>query len=174
MSLEQLSFLAQIISAVAVIGSLIFVGVQLRLATRAVRASSSQAHSTTYHAIIASLINDGDFARIWRISLADPEATNPDERVRFVAYSSALFRFYESSRVQWLRGQLDEEHWQNIEQQVIILRAQAGIKWWWKLRRHWHSPSFQHWFENLPDADPSSPYGLPAMNPAPAASDHNV
>ncbi|MCL6699401.1 hypothetical protein LZ496_11490 [Sphingomonas sp. NSE70-1] len=159
MSLEQLSFLSQIISAVAVVGSLIFVGVQLRQATRAVRASSSQAHSTTYHAVISSLINDGDFARIWRVSLGNPEAINPDERVRFIAYGSALFRYYESSRVQWLRGLLDEEHWQNIEQQVISLKSQPGIRWWWTIRGNWHSPSFRTWFEGLPTVDPVALYG---------------
>jgi hypothetical protein len=159
MSLEQLSFLSQIISAVAVVGSLLFVGVQLRQATRAVRASSSQAHSTTYHAVISSLINDGEFARIWRVSLGNPEATNPDERVRFVAYASALFRYYESSRVQWLRGQLDEEHWQNVEQQVITLKSQPGIKWWWTIRGNWHSASFRTWFEALPTVDRVALYG---------------
>ena len=43
MTLEQLSLVAQIVSAVAVIASLIFAGVQLRQATAAIRASSSEA-----------------------------------------------------------------------------------------------------------------------------------
>ena len=45
MTLEQASFVAQIVSAVAVIASLIFVGFQLKHATAAIRATSSQAHS---------------------------------------------------------------------------------------------------------------------------------
>ncbi|HZZ31355.1 MAG TPA: hypothetical protein VFE10_05105 [Phenylobacterium sp.] len=45
MSLDQLSALSQIISAFAVVASLVFVGIQLLHAIRAVRASTSQAHS---------------------------------------------------------------------------------------------------------------------------------
>lgn len=168
MSLEQAAFLAQILSAVAVVASLVFVGIQLRQATKAARASTSQAHSTTYHAIIASIIQDGEFARIWREGLDDFESQSSDERVRFVAYASALFRFYESSRVQWLRGQLDAEHWQNIESQATSLASQPGIRAWWALRRHWHCEEFQDWFEGLAAAEPGSLYGIGRMSPKPA------
>ena len=58
MTLEQLSFLAQIISAVAVIASLVFVGYQLRQATAAIRASSSQAHSSLYTDLVRSIIDN--------------------------------------------------------------------------------------------------------------------
>lgn len=165
MSLEQAAFLAQIISAIAVVASLVFVGVQLRLATQAVRASTSQAHSATYHAIIAGIIQDGEFARIWREGLDDFESQSGDDRVRFVAYTSALFRFYESSRVQWLHGQLDAEHWHNIERQATSLGSQPGIRAWWALRRHWHCEEFQHWFECLTPAEAGSLYGIGRKSP---------
>jgi hypothetical protein len=162
MTLEQLALLAQIISAVAVIASLVFVGYQLRQGAKAARASSSMAHSATYHAIINVIMEDGEFARIWRTTVEDPGGASEDEWVRFVAYVSALFRFYESSRVLWLHGQLDKEHWQNIEQQVINLGAQPGIRAWWKLRRHWHSSDFRDWFESLPATDAIDLYRQPA------------
>ena len=154
MSLEQASFLAQIISAVAVVASLLFVGVQLSNATKAARASSSQAHSAMYHSLIASIINNDDgFARIWREALADLDSLADDDLIRFFAFASALFRFIESSRVQWLRGQLDQEHWHTIEQQSISLAVQPGIRAFWVVRRHWHCDQFQQWFESLPETD---------------------
>lgn len=170
MSLEQLSFLSQIVSAFAVIGSLVFVGIQLRQAIRAVRAQTSQAHSANYFAINASIINDGELARIWRESLTDFDAQSPDDKVRFVALASSIFRFYESSRAQWLRGQLDSEHWQMIERQATSFAAQPGIKSWWTLRRQWHSPEFQKWFEGLPVEDGGAIYGGAGQKPAPRRS----
>lgn len=149
MSLEQASYLGQIVGAVAVIASLLFVGVQLRQNTQAVRASTSQAHAAVYHGIIASIVDSGEFAGIWRRGLADSASLDPDERVRFVSFVSTLFRFYESSLVQWSRGQLDREHWDTVAQQAISLRGQPGIAEWWRLRRGWHSKRFQDWFETL-------------------------
>jgi hypothetical protein len=154
LSLEQASFLAQILSAVAVFASLIFVGVQLRHANMTARATSSQAHSAMYHALITSLINDDlGFATIWRKALADLDSLSEDELVRFFAFASAMFRFFEASRVQWLRGQLNDEHWHTIEQQAISLAVQPGMQAFWAVRRHWHCRAFRDWFEALPAAN---------------------
>jgi hypothetical protein len=159
LSLEQASFLAQILSAVAVFGSLIFVGVQLRHSNKTARATASQAHSTMYHALITSLINDDlGFATIWRKALVDLNTLSEDELVRFFAFASAMFRFFESSRVQWVRGQLDDEHWHTIEQQAITLAAQPGMQSFWSIRRHWHCKAFQKWFEALPADEARSLY----------------
>ena len=119
--------IAQVRSAIAVIASLIFVGRELNQATHAMRNASYHAHSSNYTDIVKSIIENGDFARIWLSELLDPEVPSDEEWVRFVGYASTLFRFYESSRVQWIRGQLDEEHWQTIERQVRSFAAQPGI-----------------------------------------------
>lgn len=159
MNLEQASLVAQIVSALAVIASLIFVGFQLRQATAAIRASSSEAHSALYTELVHSIIDNADFARIWTAGLKDPKALSEEDWVRFVAYASALFRQYESSRVQWQKGRLDDEHWQTIEKQATTFGHLPGLMIAWKLRGHWYSPDFRTWFESLEPYDAPAAYG---------------
>ena len=149
MTLEQASFIAQIVSALAVIASLIFVGFQLRHATAAIRAASLDAYSGLYTQLVQTIVEDAEFASIWSRGLADPRGLKDQEWVRFVAYASALFRAYESSRVQWLRGRLDDEHWRTVEQQALSFASQPGLIAAWKVRGHWYSPEFRAWFEGL-------------------------
>jgi hypothetical protein len=150
MSLEQLSAIAQILAAAVGIPSLIFVGIQLNLATRAVRASSSQAHAAMYHALTESIVdNSTGFASIWREGLSGTAGLSDEERVRFFAFISSLLRFFESARIQWLRKQLYREHWRAIEQQAQYLAVQPGVKEFWRERRHWHCMEFQAWFNAL-------------------------
>ena len=158
MTLEQASFVAQIASAIAVIASLIFVGIQLRRATSAIRASSSQAHSSMYTDLVQSIIDNADFAAAWSVGLANPKALSEADWVRFVAYASALFRLYESSRVQWLNGRLDEEHWHTIERQAADFGHLPGLQLAWGLRGHWFSPEFRAWFDGLTPAQEPRPY----------------
>ncbi len=158
MSLEQLSSLAQIISAAAVIASLIFVGLQLRHAAAAIRVSSSQAHSSLYTDLVQSIIDNADFAHVWSVGIKDPKALQEDEWVRFVAYASALFRLYESSRVQWLNRRLDEEHWRTIERQAADFGQLPGLRSAWNLRGHWYSSEFRKWFEGLVPEKSTPPY----------------
>jgi len=136
MSLEQASFVAQIVSALAVIASLIFVGFQLKKASSAIRANSSQAHSGLYTDLVRSIIDNPEFARAWSIGINDPAALKEGEWVQFVAYASALFRLYESSRVQWLNGRLDEEHWHTVERQAMDFGHLPGLRRAWELRGH--------------------------------------
>jgi hypothetical protein len=158
MTLEEAAFVSQIVSAIAVAASLVFVGVQMRQNTKAVRASTSQAHSANYHEIVAHLI-DGAFAEVWRRGAAEPSALTETERVQFLAFASTLYRFYEASRVQWQRGNLDDEHWHTIEQQAVSLAGLPGVKYWWTLRRQWHSAEFREWLESLTPAAPEALYG---------------
>lgn len=153
MTLEQWAFVAQIVSAIAVIASLVFVGFQLKHATAAIRATSSQAHSSLYTGLVQSIIDNADFARLWSIGLTEPKRLTEDEWVRFVAYASALFRLYESSRVQWSNGRLDEEHWRTIERQAADFGHLPGLQLAWELRGHWYSSEFRAWFEGLRPAD---------------------
>ena len=159
MTLEQASLVAQIVSAIAVIASLIFVGVQLKQTTAAIRGSSSEAHAGLYTQLVHSIIDNADFARIWSVGLTDPKALREDEWVRFVAYSSALFRQYETSRVQWQKGRLDDEHWHTVEKQAINFRHMPGLKAAWNVRGHWYSPDFRDWFESLDAIEAPSAYG---------------
>ena len=78
--------------------------------------------------------------------------------MRFVAYASALFRMYESSRVQWLNGRLDDEHWHTIERQAVDFGHLPGLQHAWKLRSHWYSPEFRAWFDGLMPAEQPQPY----------------
>jgi hypothetical protein len=158
MSLEQASFVAQIVSAVAVIASLIFVGFQLKKASSAIRANSSQAHAGLYTDLVRSIIDNPDFARSWSIGITDPKALKEAEWVQFVAYASALFRLYESSRVQWLNGRLDDEHWHTVERQAMDFGHLPGLRLAWTLRGHWFSPEFRAWFDGLARDETPKPY----------------
>ena len=157
MNLEQASLIAQIVSAVAVIGSLIFVGFQLKQATAAVRASTSQAHSALYTDLVHCIIDNADFAQIWSNGLSEPGSLSEEEWVRFVAYASGLFRLYESSWVQWQHGRIEAEHWHTIENQAVCFGHLPGLKAAWQIRGGWFSPGFRAWFEALePLASPAA------------------
>jgi hypothetical protein len=167
MSLEQWSYAGNVVAALAVVASLVFVGLQLWQNTRAVRASASQGHSQLYADINAHVIDSGEFARIWRLGLGDPGSLDADERTRFFAFASTVFRYYESSQVLWLQGQLDASHWHMITQQAADFANQPGIQAWWQTRRHWHSVQFREWLEALPKASPPPIYDAPGVK-APA------
>ena len=155
MSLSDLAAVGSFVNGVAVLASLIFVGFQLRQNTQAVRAAASQAHSQNWQQITMSVVECADFAHIWRRGLTD------DERVRFYAFAGATLRFFEGARLQWLHGQLDNEHWHNVEKTATDFAATSGYKAYWAQRHHWMSPQFQEWYEALSQGGAQELYGRP-------------
>lgn len=158
MSLEELSFIAQIVSALVVVAAMVFVGLQIKHAAAAIRASSSQGDSECYTELAKSVIDSADFARIWQVGLADPKALKDDEWVRFVAYANSLFRLYESSRVQWLNGRLDSDQWWAVEHQVADFWQLPGLQAAWMARGHGFSSEFRQWFDNYRPESSTVPY----------------
>jgi hypothetical protein len=166
MTLTDLASIGSFVSGVAVLASLIFVGFQLKQNTQAVRAGASQAHSQNWQQITLPVIESEDFARIWRLGLDDIECLTDDERVRFYAFAGGTLRFFEGARLQWRHGQLDKEHWHNVENTAIDFAATSGFKAYWAVRRHWLSPEFQAWYESLLQKGAHNLYGKPAAQVA--------
>jgi len=166
MTLADLSSLGSFLSGIAVLASLIFVGFQLRQNTQAVRATASQAHASNLQQIVTPIVENGEVARLWRLGMSDMESLTDDERVRFVAFLSGLFRYWESSRLQWRHGQLDSEHWENVARQASDFAKLTGVRHFWEIRRHWHSTEFQRWFESLPSGKTRGIYERPLAEAA--------
>jgi hypothetical protein len=149
-TLSDLSNLGTFVSALAVVASLIFVGIQLRQNTRAVKATASQAHTAHWQAMLTPVIEHEDVAEIYRRGLSGMDSLTDNERVRFIVLVGAMFRFAESARLQWLHGQLEDAHWMNMERNLTALAGNPGFKGYWAIRRDWYASDFQVWYDALP------------------------
>ena len=173
MTLSDLAALGSLISGIAVLVSLIFVAVQMRQNTLAVRAAASQAHAANFQQLLNPMIQDGDVARVWRTGFEQLSTLTDDERVRFFLILSGIFRFYEAAHHQWRDGQLDEGHWHQVHSQARDIIRYPGVQTYWKMRRHWHSREFCRWLDALPTGQaagglydlPPEAGGVPSARP---------
>ena len=148
-TLSELASVGSFVSGVAVLASLIFVAVQMRQNTQAVRAATSQAESLIYWQINQIVVTHGDVARLWRCGCADPKSLTDDEWVRYVSFLSSAFRVFEGAQLERRKGLLDKEHWDSLVAVMTDFASQPGVKAFWALRRHRQSMEFQRWFEVL-------------------------
>ena len=155
MSLSDLAAIGSFVSGVAVVVTLIFLLLQMRQNLRAIRAAASQAHAANYQSLLASVIDNGEVAHLWRLGLGGIEKLTDDEKVRFVSLIGGFFRFFDAARLQWRHGQLDAEHWHSIETQIRDTVRNPGVQSYLNMRSHWHSPEFRAWVDSLPKESPN-------------------
>lgn len=123
MTLADANDLAHIVGAVAVVASLVFVGLQMRQNTRAVRASMSQAHDATYQDLAGRIYASEELTKIWMKGNLSPDQMSDVERARFLLIMAAQFRFWDACFTQFREGQLPEVHWRSMERIILNMAA---------------------------------------------------
>ena len=143
LDLEKIYFVGQTISAVAVIGSLFYLGAQLREQNRESRHKAIQDMTANFsNWQLATTIHE-DFAHLWLKGLASFETLANEEKVRCATLFVSVFRIYESMYLRHLDGLIGQEMLASYEAPIIDLMPYSGIQSWWKQRRHWFQTPFR-------------------------------
>jgi len=141
---EAVSAIAELLGVVLVVASLVFVGWQLLQNTQAIKTSTSQSHVDTFMTIAVKVSEEREFATVFHTGAFNPEDLDDIDRVRFIGFMSAIFRYYEVSYIQYKKGNLDREFWESLEIQLSEVTATRGFEFWWAVREQWHSQDFRN------------------------------
>ncbi len=156
MSLEEIFYVSQSIASIAVVGSLVYLGLQVRAGDRNQRALMqqgradrvSQAAMTTAHP---------DLARIWRKGLAGDDGFTHDEFAQWMLLCRSAFLSGEDSFLQYQGGLLDRAAFESYEAGARFFLASPGIRAAWTLARAQFGSDFRNYVDALVKATPIAP-----------------
>ena len=161
MTLNDLANLGQIIGALAVVISLIYVALQIRQNTNAIRSATAQTvheHFANWYQLIAA---DAELAQIAANGLRDYSSLSEQERVRFIATFMSFISYSQNAFLKWREGLLKPALWLGWEQVMMNLFGAPGGKVLWKERSYLFGEEFRRYIENdlmvrppHPDAKP--------------------
>lgn len=157
MSLETIYYISQIIAVLAVIASMIFVGIQIRQNTEQAKRNEEATKAAAAEAAHRSFL---DFYNNQASKMAHTivkgeaglEALSAEDR--YVYYSnaiSALANIQEAHKM-WLEGSLSEDRWHFWDNFASIVTVPRLIKNVWQDRRFMFSDVFQDYFDRKIDA----------------------
>ena len=148
MNWEAISSFAEVVGAGAVVISLIYVGVQLKLNNSLSRANAFQQINFQFAEVASQLSSDAELARIYRIA-AEGGDLDPDEAIRYTAYLTSFFAFLENAHIQEQSGLLADfilESEGTIDFMAPhfskLLQCPAAARWWQEECKNIFSPDF--------------------------------
>jgi len=153
--------IGEIIAAVMVVVSLIYVALQVRQNTHTLQVTAAQAYVVMYNTLTSELAKS-DCAVIWHKGLANFECLEGGELVQFSAISGQLMRIYESAFLQWRKGALDDQIWQASRNGLRDALTAPGFRQWWQYRKSWYSEDFRQFLDSW-DAEQDSQPVYPDM-----------
>jgi len=111
MNWEAIGSIAELLGALGVIASLVYLAAQIRQNTRTMRAATYESLSQATAASNTLLISDPDVARLIERGFgSDP--LEREDRARFAAYLRMTFRRYDSIYLHYRQGTLPLEAWE--------------------------------------------------------------
>ena len=157
MTLEQVYLLAGIISSVAVIASLIFVGVQLRHAANQQRIESASGYYDIFRDHMKILSEAGMVEVFLRGLDSPPNAFDAADRTRLNVYYTMVTRGYQVLHYQAEKKIFEEDFWLHTQNHFRDHLASRYYQGFWIARRHHFPPGFQSLVDKLITAGPTAP-----------------
>ena len=126
--------MGQIVGAIAVVVSLIYLAREIRSNARSARMASVG----TLTGWLGQLAQHPHLAEVWHHGVRDYESVGGTERTRYNAFVFGLFRIFEEMYYQRLDGHLDPRLWREIETPMRdVINKFPGIQAWWRLFSPW-------------------------------------
>jgi len=128
--LETFYFLSQILAAIAVVASLVFVGMQIRANTREQRQRRVQDRSDIVILAQRQMAESPEHREVYLRGLDSFDALTPSEKVLYHGMMMPMIRGVILYRQQYLDGDITDEMWQSFCVNTRLKFGAPGIREW--------------------------------------------
>ena len=149
MKLSEAANWAEIVSAVGLIVSLIYVGIQVTDNTSAMRSEMASNASTEFIDWYSHLSGDPELMDVWLRGVTDPETLDEQESLRFVFLVHIIMLQFQNNYYLVEEGTLDEKMLFAINNTLATIRGTPGFDMYWSLRRELFNPEYRTFVEQL-------------------------
>jgi hypothetical protein len=129
--LEALGNLGEFVGAIGVVISLVYLARQMIQNTTSVRAASFNSMVQNSIRLLEHSFRDSEFAAFLARAQADPDSLTPEERVRWDAYMTAVYRHFGNLVYAYRVGTLDHQMWESYRATLKDhLRTRSWADWY--------------------------------------------
>jgi len=169
LKLSELASLAEVIGAIAVVISLVYVGAQVRDTTRAVRSAAINDANIALQSWYEMMSSDPEGITVYLEATLSTEPLPRDEEFRYMMQAQAVFYAVQNVYLLGREGTLDDNTTAALTAGIQASRHTPGLRRFWAQRKPYFDPGFAEYVEHV-FAMPETPldgmdvYQLPAVS----------
>ena len=149
MNWDAISAIGEIVGAIAVVVTLLYLAVQMRHSAAATQGARRDTIAQLTTDILVRIASDAELASIFRRGQNDPESLDDDEAFRFDVLLYTIFDHWETMHSQIQRSTFAEEDWAKYETIIGFYMAQPGAQRFWESFAGSFTKTFQAYVENV-------------------------
>ena len=143
----------EILGAIGVILSLIFVGIQIRENNRATMSAMASASVDSISTWYVEIGNNDQSSALFYQYLANPDSLSPEQKFQAVMNIHGLFLLFQNTYYLANEGTLETQIQHTLTEAIVGVRDQPGLVLFWKQRRSIFLRGFQEHVDTILASD---------------------
>ncbi len=160
MNWDALGAVAESVGAVGVIATLVYLALQIRHNTAAVKAATYDSVVAQFRDWNAPFREDPEMVAQLQRGLHQWESLNESEQLHAIHLWYDWFKLAENIQYQYRTGLMDVGLWKGWESYFMVYLHSPGLRWYWEQRQSFYSPEFRAWVDRMLEAGDRSEPGL--------------
>jgi hypothetical protein len=154
MTLVEWGALGELVGGVAIIVSLIYVGVQVKDSAKATRSAAANDASVGMQKWYLELGSNRQASELWLNAMRSPEPLSMHDEFQFLMSMHAVFLGFQNSYLLSEEGTLDPEIRGALTFAIIAVKDLPGMDRYWRQRRGFLHSGFANYVDDLRMRDP--------------------
>ena len=156
MSLEQLGLIANIVGAIAIVITLVYLAIQIKDNARSSPSAAVTDATTAMQAFYQELGSNPATSKLFLEAVTNPDGLSQQDQFQFVMLMHSCFLGFQRSFFLAREGTLDVALRDSIGTAMHAVSRSPGMHLYWRQRKAYFQPEFVEWVEGLLAREPLS------------------
>ena len=149
MNWDAIGAIGEILGALAVVTSLLYLATQIRGQNREAKVAAVHDISQALGNHVSQL-QDPEKTELLVEAMSGWDDFSPTSRLRFIGFFIPALRIFEDGYFQWRQGRLEEATWNTMIAQLTDFMDNEGARKCWEMRKHQFREDFVCYVDRLP------------------------
>jgi hypothetical protein len=143
MTWDAAGSLGEIIGAIAVVVSVVYLALQIKGQTRQAKLAAGRELSEQYRLILNRVIDNEDFSELYLEGVTNYSALSNNSRIKMSLFLRQMFRNVEQQYLHIERENVDSTYFDTMRLSFFQLLRFPGVQDWWEGSREVFAPGFR-------------------------------
>jgi hypothetical protein len=148
MNWDAVGAIAELVAAIGVVASLVYVGFQIRQNTLSVTASAHRAINDKFIRVNEFVGQDAETIKAFLVGRERIEELDEVDRGRFITVMMNILQHFEDVFYQHRKGLLEDQYWERIERMIGFYVTEPGVQAFWNIFRGWSTEDFSQYLDS--------------------------
>ncbi len=149
MNWDAINAISQFVSSIAVVLSVLYLGIQVHRSTRIAKVAAQDAAASAVRDVTNTFMENAEMSRIWGAGLEKIDALSAEDQARFFHATHQFLKALETIHFHYLNGLMDEQLWLGWQELLRHYITAPGVEQYWKLRHSLFSARFREFVSTL-------------------------